>query len=162
MSRYVMVKTQLRDLRLLRETLQGMGCSVQGGAAVRLSGRRAPGGSGGADAGRVGRLRAGGGDVRAVGMEELLRRGAFRRFLEQVTRQYARRQVMAESGACRLPTGGGDGGGRQHHSIGGAPMVASKQQIEFRITNGEVEFVIKGVKGRSVPMSPASLRRWAR
>ncbi|NLC58648.1 MAG: DUF2997 domain-containing protein [Armatimonadetes bacterium] len=28
-------------------------------------------------------------------------------------------------------------------------MVASKQQIEFRIhPNGEVEFVIKGVKGR--------------
>jgi hypothetical protein len=97
MSRYVMVKTQLRDLRLLRETLQGMGCSVQEGAAVRLmAGERRADLVAQTPAGSVGFVQAGE-DVRAVGMEELLRREAFRRFLEQVTQQYARRQVMAEA-----------------------------------------------------------------
>lgn len=98
MSRYVTVRTQIRDMELLRQTLQCMGLTVYEGAAARLAGGgrqpelvvQTPGGA-------VGFARDAEGVVEAVGMEESVQRGAGAAFLRQVTQQYARQKITAEA-----------------------------------------------------------------
>lgn len=98
MSRYVMVRTQIRDMGLLRQTLRGMGHAVQERAQTRMMGAGAraeiavqtP-------AGQVGFAVGADETIGAVGMEEVLRQDACKEFLRQVTRQYAREKVLVEA-----------------------------------------------------------------
>ncbi|MBI3944764.1 MAG: DUF1257 domain-containing protein [Armatimonadetes bacterium] len=98
MSRYVTVRTQLRDMGLLRQTLQCMGLALQEGAgAWPLAGGRKADLVAQTPGGPVGFTQAEGEEITVVGMEEALRRGAGARFLRQVTQQYARRKVVSEA-----------------------------------------------------------------
>lgn len=98
MSRYVNVRTQLRELPLLRQTLQGMGCRVQEGAQAHpLRGGRKVDLSVQTSFGTLGFVQGPDQTITASAMEEILRRDACKEFLGQVTQQYARRKVMAEA-----------------------------------------------------------------
>ncbi len=95
MSRYVTVRTQLRDMELLRQTLKCMGCATQDQGRL-LAGRKAdlvvqtP-------AGPLGFAQGDAEEIGLIGMEELVRSAPATQFLNQVTQQYARRKVIADA-----------------------------------------------------------------